>query len=689
MVQINTLGQVAFQRHWRGLIDTFLEQLLTSTGADYVSFIDMSLDRERYVFATREDPLPDINWQALIRSLWRGQQSNPEFRIIREKTLDIDKYPDDLSDYFSSGHFDLIGCIPLQSKSDLIGIACFFGSVDKLDPESFENGRRPVIEGLARLTAHGLTAFIERWSSNGEQRMHQEALRRLPEGLLMSDNHGVVIETNDAFSALTGIPGDALIGRNLKEQPILGTDCDFLVARLLESGQPFEVIARLGSTSTDIDDGFPQDEDTLEGRFLRLRGTAYPGDGDTPNGMLLLADDVTGDVMARREANRREKRHSQEIELATRLQQNFFPANFQKKRIKIATRLLAARELAGDFFDIFDLGPNTIGLVVGDVVGKGIPGSLMAMSVHGMVANQAGALTPPMRVMERVNEALYHQVKGEYWYATCFFAKIHVTQLRMTYSRAGHELPLWYHHDTGEVTFLEGEGLPLGIFPDSNYNTQQIYLSEGDRLLYYTDGITDAMNPAGERFGHDRLVELFTRNSRLSPKNLLKVIENEIMSFHGGREQLDDIALVLMSVVPDSWTTLAIPPYTFSEIIESLLSELKLRGVDDETAFKVRLSIDECVTNAFRHGHQGDERRPITISYLAEPEKVTIKVRDQGPGFDFGLIPDPTLEENLMSVGGRGVFLTLKMMDEVTFNDVGNEVTMIKYIPNPGSAPLI
>jgi len=687
MARTNAAEQAVSHRHWRALVDAFLRELLDLTQSDYAALIDLSTGRERYVFATREKPLPDINWHSVIRLLWFRQQADAKLLVADQSGLHKEEGLEALADYLDPDLFNVVGCIPLSQEDRLLAAACLFGRTPPVDLDLLAGELRPRLEGLARITSSALAAMAGGVSANGRHDIHQKALHTLPEGLLMADSDGVVVEANDAFSALTGIPADALIGRNLKEQPLLGTDCDYLVARLLESGQPFEVIARLGSTDSDIDDPLSLDDAPAERKFLRLRGTAYPQDGEGAGGMLLLADDVTRDVLAKREANRRERRYSQEIELASRLQQNFFPPTYQKKRIKIATRLIAARELAGDFFDIFDLGPNTIGLVIGDVVGKGIPSSLMAMSVHGMLANQAGALIPPMKVLERVNEGLYHQVRGEYWYATCFFAKIHVTQLRMTYSRAGHELPLWYRKDSEEVTFLEGEGLPLGIFPDSNYATMQVYLSEGDRLLFYTDGLTDTINAAGERFGHDRLVDLFRKNCTLSPKNLLKVIENEVMEFQGGREQLDDIALVLLSVVPDNWTTLTIPPYTFSEVLENLISELRLRGIEEETAFKVRLSLDECVTNAFRHGHRGDERRPITISYLIEPDKVTTKVRDQGPGFDFGLIPDPTLEENLMQVGGRGVFLTLKMMDEVRFNDVGNEVTMVKYLHGPGQPP--
>ena len=680
MIHDKERGNGALNIRWRELVDSYLNRLIKVSGCEYACYVDQESGRERYVFASGKSSLPNINWHRIIDILTGAILRVSDFTVIEHGTVLEQSIFQPLDEHFQSGLFKVIAVFPIRKEDERIGTVCLFGTTVESGSLIARQSTRKNIDGLTEVTGHALEVVKEASYGPARKVIHSEAFRQLPEGLLMADKTGKVIESNEAFSNLTGIPASMLTGRNLKEQPILGTDCDYLVARLLENGQPFEVIANLGAGEGRDDDVFESEEQITSGRFLRLRGTSYPGDDGDSQGMLLLADDVTTDVVARREANRRAKRHSQEINLASRLQQNFFPPGYQKKRIRISTRLLAARELAGDFFDIFDLGPNTIGVVIGDVVGKGIPSSLMAMSVHGMLANQAGALTPPMRVLERVNEGLHHQVKGEYWYATCFYAKIHVTQLRMTYSRAGHELPLWWHHDTNEVTFIQGEGLPLGIFPDSHYYTNQVDLSDGDRLLLYTDGLTDAVNPAGERFGHDRLVRLFKKYSSLGSKNLLRVLENEILDFNAGRELLDDIAIALISVVPDNWTTLTIPPYTFTEVIENLIDELGLKGVDEDTIFKARLSLDECVNNAFRHGHHGDSRRQITVSYLIESNRCTMKVRDQGPGFDFGLIPDPTLEENLLQPGGRGVFLTLKMMDEVSFNDVGNEVTMVKYL---------
>jgi len=673
-------GPISFPRGWRDLVNTYLNRVLALASFDYAAFVDMSMGRERYVFATRENPLPDINWHALIGILIRNQTSKPEYALINSDSTGNGNPYEELNSFMDPESFDAVLCVPVGSSEKLNACVCFFGSQAGITKDVLQGQARDEIDSLTDLLRISIRTLVENNGSSQVDIKPVSLFKRLPEGLLLTDKDGLVIEINDTFTNLTGIPADRLIGQNLRENPILGTDCDYLVARLLETRQAFEIVSKIGSDSACIQDNEDLVADPEPGKFLRIRGTTVPCDSGEDAGLLLLVDDVTGDVIAKQEASQRSQRHSHEIELASRLQQSFFPQNYQKKRIRILTRLIAAHELAGDFFDIFDLGPNTIGLLIGDVVGKGIPSSLMAMSVHGMIANQAGALTPPMKILERVNEGLYNQVKGDYWYATCFFAKIHVTQLKMTYSRAGHELPLWIHSDSGETTWLEGEGMPLGIFPDSRYVTQQIQLKEGDRLLFYTDGLTDTINPAGERFGHERLAELFSKHSGLSLMNLLKVLEKEILEFHATENILDDIALALLAVVPDSWTTLTIPPYTFSEVLEGLLDEMKFKGIGDDVLFKVRLSIDECVVNAYRHGHQEDERKPITIGYLIESDRLTIKIRDQGPGFDFGLIPDPTLMENLLQPGGRGVFLTLKMMDEVSFNDVGNEVTMVKYL---------
>lgn len=153
----------------------------------------------------------------------------------------------------------------------------------------------------------------------------------------------------------------------------------------------------------------------------------------------------------------------------------------------------------------------------------------------------------------------------------------------------------------------------------------------------------------------------------------------------GSYPQTDDMALAIVSVVPDSWNRLSIPPYTYNEILDNIIRELSLKNVSDDIIFKVRLSLDECVTNAIKHGHRSNYLEKVLVNYLIDSEKIVIQVKDRGEGFDYASIPDPTLEGNIHNPQGRGVFITMRLMDKVEFNDVGNMVTITKFFHPVGN----
>ncbi len=227
----------------------------------------------------------------------------------------------------------------------------------------------------------------------------------------MTDSVGSIIHINRAMADMLDIAPDVELGRDIRESTIFGSKRAYHYAKLLEESVHFEFINRYATP--------------LGGEhFIKVKGYPYPRGGVTLDGMLVMAHDITEDIETRKKLTLQEKKHISQIKLAKDLQQDYFPPNFQKKRIKLATKLVSAKELAGDFFDTFDLGPNSLGVVIGDVVGKGIPASLMAMSVLGMISNAQGKMTSPMEVLAKVNAELVNRIKGDYWYATAFFAKL-------------------------------------------------------------------------------------------------------------------------------------------------------------------------------------------------------------------------------------------------------------------------
>lgn len=115
-----------------------------------------------------------------------------------------------------------------------------------------------------------------------------------------------------------------------------------------------------------------------------------------------------------------------------------------------------------------------------------------------------------------------------------------------------------------------------------------------------------------------------------------------------------------------------------------ILDSLKGLNLDESTLFDIRLSAEEAIVNAMKYGNKFDSRLPVTITTSIDKNKVTITVKDEGDGFDVDCLPDPTEEANLSKFCGRGVFLIHKLMDEVHYNEKGNEVTMVKYLSQGG-----
>jgi len=116
------------------------------------------------------------------------------------------------------------------------------------------------------------------------------------------------------------------------------------------------------------------------------------------------------------------------------------------------------------------------------------------------------------------------------------------------------------------------------------------------------------------------------------------------------------------------------------KVASKILKELKPCGLDDGSAFDIRLCIDEAVRNAIVHGNKSKRHLKVTITYSIHPDKVEIEVADEGGGFDHRNLPDPTTEDNIMKNSGRGVLIIRKLMDHVEFHGQGNVVRMVKYL---------
>ncbi|HET6180302.1 MAG TPA: SpoIIE family protein phosphatase [Candidatus Sulfotelmatobacter sp.] len=239
-----------------------------------------------------------------------------------------------------------------------------------------------------------------------------------------------------------------------------------------------------------------------------------------------------------------ERRIAQELEIAKQVQSRLFPQNHpQLKTVEYEGICFPARQVGGDYFDFLNLGKQRLGLVIGDVSGKGIAAALLMANLQANLRSQcAMAVDHPELLLRSVNR-LFYENTGDSAFASLFFAEYDDDARRLHYANCGHLSGLLLHKD-GTLEQLGSTGTLLGLFTDWECSMRECEVAPGDLLALYTDGVTEAYNDAGEEFGEPRLIEGLKRCRELSCPALLAAIGDEVRRF-GCQDQHDDITLIV------------------------------------------------------------------------------------------------------------------------------------------------
>ena len=259
-------------------------------------------------------------------------------------------------------------------------------------------------------------------------------------------------------------------------------------------------------------------------------------------------DDATRDLVAQRRAaaQRREseRRTAQELEIARQVQARLFPQTLPPvKTLDYAGICIQAREVGGDYYDFLSLGRNQVGLVIGDISGKGIAAALLMANLQANLRSQCGiALDQTQRLLRSANQLFYQNTTSSA-YATLFFAEYDDELQRLRYVNCGHLSGLLLRSNNS-LELLNSTATVLGLFEEWDCSIEESRIYPGDLLVLYTDGITESFNAATEEFGEQRLVEALRRNRDLPPSALLTAIVDEVRNF-SPLEQHDDITLIV------------------------------------------------------------------------------------------------------------------------------------------------
>ena len=239
-------------------------------------------------------------------------------------------------------------------------------------------------------------------------------------------------------------------------------------------------------------------------------------------------------------------RMERELQMARELQAGFIPRDTPRvPGWEIAARWYPARQVSGDYFDFLQPEPDRLGVVIADVSDKGMPAALFMTLTRSLVRASLADSASPAAGIASANRLLCADASRG-MFVTLFYLALDAATGELTYVNAGHNPPILYRPGAAEMEALTRTGMLLGIEPAATYEEGTTRLAPGDLLLLYTDGVTEAVDPAGEMFGEERLRALIRRGGDRPADELLDRLTEAVRDFTVEAAPFDDIALVLL-----------------------------------------------------------------------------------------------------------------------------------------------
>ena len=387
--------------------------------------------------------------------------------------------------------------------------------------------------------------------------------------------------------------------------------------------------------------------------------------------------------------SRKNERINTELSLASEIQigmlpegDKFYPDN---KQFSICATMNPAKEVGGDFYDFFFVDDDNLALVIGDVSDKGIPASLFMVVTKTLIKDHAILGLSPKEVFTCVNERLcMNNEMG--LFVTAWLGIINLKTGVMSYANAGHNPPLIC--SDGKAEFIrDRHGFVLAGLDSTIYEQNTITLKRNDRLVLYTDGVTDAKNGEDELFGEDRLKDAIEKSLNLSVTEVIGSVDNRVNEFVKETPQFDDMTMLVFDYNEDVTVNERQFPAEVDELhsvlgfVDEILEE---RNCNMRAQMAIDVAVEELFVNIASYAYRGKEKGQVTITVKSYEDEVEILLIDDG--IPFNPVdkddPDVTLSAEERDIGGLGIFMVKKSMDEFSYQriDEKNIVKLRKVI---------
>jgi len=405
-----------------------------------------------------------------------------------------------------------------------------------------------------------------------------------------------------------------------------------------------------------------------------------------------LSDDINSTVSTLKTyISEAAARIDRELEYAKQIQLSALPTNYpDNDSYRIFARMIAAKEVGGDFYDFYRINDDTVAFLAADVSGKGIPAAMFMMTAKTIIKDLAEQRLAVNDIFTTANEKLCEN-NDSGMFVTAWMGILNLTTGKLQYANAGHNPPLILHGN-GDFEYLKSRaGFVLAGMEGISYKMNEMELHSGDRIFLYTDGVTEATDTAQRLYGEERLAEYLNAHKNMDASELLIGLKSNIDQFVGEAPQFDDITMLMFDYKHkkggDSMTEKSFPAEksALDDVIEYVAHTLESVDCPSKTATAICVAIEEAFINVARYAYadiQGEVR--LSIAFDQSSRTATFELSDEGVPFDPLSKPDPdiTLSADEREIGGLGIFIVKKTMDSVSyrFENNRNILTMTKII---------
>ncbi|MDD2835346.1 MAG: SpoIIE family protein phosphatase [Methanothrix sp.] len=516
------------------------------------------------------------------------------------------------------------------------------------------------------------------------ERRQADIIEFMPDAILAIDLDGRVMVWNKAMERLTGVKADNMLGEDNYEHalPFYGFRRPILVDMVLTPFKQFEneyasfkkegnavlgeiFIPRLGPNGSYL---------------LAKAATLYNAAGDKVGAIESIKD-----ITERRNMEQKLDRTKTELHIAAEIQKSFIPKKTPDiPEFEIEATSIPAMEVGGDFYDFIVQPDGKYGIVIADVAGKSIPAAIFMALSRTIIRANATSQSKVSKVAKNANKMIASDAPTG-MFVTLIYGVLDGETLSLHYVNAGHPPPLIFRSADSTIEEEVPMGIVMGIIDDAQYKESRIKFSSGDMAIFYTDGITEAMNSQGEMYGVKRLMDVIQDNCLLETREILNKILIDISNFSRNTEQHDDITLIVIKAIGQQRdhcrTKMISTRDNIPKIVSYIDKKMSAGGFDREQILELQVAVEEAYVNIINHGYKKEEG-PIWVTFDCGNRLFKVTLEDEAPRFDPTLFIKRDHDGNIQDhpVGGWGINIMRSQTDEMryVYNNNKNKLVLIK-----------